>query len=202
MEHIDNFLNGFIKGPGLSKEALGLLKKWDRESKALTTRPAWRDVFMAQAFAMAQRSMDSNTKQGAIIVNDSNEIIVSGFNSFIRGVEEKLLPNAGPDKYDFMIHSEENAFLNAARQGKSIKDCILYNTGPPCLHCYQLAWQVGIKRIFCGNVQAKVLKTSDYSVKLEVLNHLTNNNMPIIPIDIDDEYMVHLQGVLKDINNG
>lgn len=97
-------------------------------------------------------SKDPSTKIGAVIVKDQ-QIIATGFNGFPRGVEdaeERL--NDRPTKYRFVVHAEENAILQAARHGVSIKGATLYCwCDVPCERCMASLINAGISRIVCLN---------------------------------------------------
>jgi len=198
MQNINNQLNGCVGGFSLSDGAVKLLEEWEKD-KAIISRPYWKDIFLIHAYNIAQRSPDGSTKHGAIITNDNNEIVVEGFNGFIRGIDEKTLPNINESKYAFMIHAEENAILNAARQGKSIMGCAVYITGLPCVHCYQLLWQAGIKKIICGKTLSTMNDNKDYKSKMEILKFSTGNAMPIMEVNIDQEYILKMISVLNNL---
>jgi len=46
------------------------------------------------------------------------------------------------------VHAEQNAIANAARNGISIKNSIMYTTTRPCIHCIKIIINAGIKKIF------------------------------------------------------
>src|SRR5690606_20307070 len=106
-----------------------------------------------------RRSLDSQTQCGCVIVNQNNEVVSTGYNSFIRGVYDSCLPNLRPKKYPFLIHAEHNAILNCARQGKSTLNTHAYITARPCNNCFQYLWQAGVKYITYCNY-SKVSMTS------------------------------------------
>jgi dCMP deaminase len=123
-------------------------------------RPNWNNYFMGIAHEVSKRSHDSQTKVGCIIVNNSDEIVTTGYNGFIRGVKDNVLPNTRPDKYPWMIHSEHNAIISAARQGKSTLNCTAYITGMPCFYCIQYMYQSGINGVvYDSNGQIKMCES-------------------------------------------
>ena len=200
MEIIDNSLNGIIDDSDLSKEAKSLLSRWDQSKKNIE-RPSWSDFFLLQAYHIASRSPDARTKHGAVIVNESKEIVVTGFNGFIRDIDDRWLPNFDENKYDFFIHAEANALLNAARQGRSVKNCTAYITGPPCLTCFQFLWQSGIKRIICGNRSSHMNKNEEYNTKMEILKAITGNRLSIMERVLDPQYIENSINELRALNN-
>lgn len=102
------------------------------------------EYFLLLAFLTSKRSHDAQTQHGCILVRDG--IVVStGYNGFIRGARDEELPNLRPAKYKFIIHSEANAMLNAARLGIALDGATAYITGQPCPECAKKMIQTGIK---------------------------------------------------------
>jgi dCMP deaminase len=110
----------------------------------------WDLRFMKIAdLEVAQWSKDRSSKVGCVIVKD-REIVTTGFNGMPRGVDDDINErHERPEKYHWFIHSEANAIINAARQGKSTLNCDLYVNWFPCDTCAGFIVQAGIKRIFC-----------------------------------------------------
>lgn len=109
--------------------------------------PQWDSWFMKQVYLVAEKSKDPSTKFGSLIVKD-NHIISSGFNGFPIGVND--LPDRYNDrelKYKFVVHSEANAVLSAARFGIATLGTTLYTQTIPCHDCAKCVIQGGIKEI-------------------------------------------------------
>jgi dCMP deaminase len=67
-----------------------------------------------------------------------------------RGVNDDLAyRHEKPEKYFWFKHAEENAVINAARQGKSTLGCDMYVNWYPCSSCAGIIVNAGIKRIYC-----------------------------------------------------
>jgi dCMP deaminase len=115
-------------------------------------RPDWDTFFMTLTFIIAQRSLDKHTKCGCVVVDDSNTILSTGYNSLPRGCIDHEAPLERPYKYRVMEHSESNAIVNAARIGIPLKDSIFYVTGPPCNDCFRKILNVGANRIIHGPI--------------------------------------------------
>jgi dCMP deaminase len=128
------------------RDLLGLTNMPEDKIRNPIERTPWDIMFLRQAIEMASRSHDSETQCGCIITKD-NTILSGGYNGFVRDIDDSVLPNKRPLKYDFMIHAELNAVLNCARQGKSTLGSTAYITTQPCFGCFQMLWQAGIKRI-------------------------------------------------------
>ena len=105
--------------------------------------------YMRIAESVSQDSHDSETKVGYVLVHGkTGAIIATGFNGFIRGAQDKKLPNTRPEKYPYMIHSEANLICNAVRHGISTDGCYLVGTMSPCINCLRLIYQSGITTVY------------------------------------------------------
>lgn len=100
------------------------------------------------ATVVAERSHDAETKVGAVLVNNkSGAIMATGFNGFVRGANDTLLPTTRPLKYEFILHAEQNLIANCARHGISMGDCTLICTLSPCKLCMRLMINCGITKV-------------------------------------------------------
>jgi dCMP deaminase len=103
---------------------------------------------MDMAEIVSKRSHDNETKVGAILVNNkSGAIIATGYNGFVRGANDDTLPNQRPDKYEYILHAEQNLIVNCARQGISMEDCTLICTLTPCKLCMRMLYNCGITNV-------------------------------------------------------
>jgi dCMP deaminase len=108
--------------------------------------------YMEQATVAAKRSHDAETQVGSVLVkNSTGAVVATGFNGFARGVNDEKLPNVRPDKYEYIIHAEENLVANCARHGISMDDCTIYVTLTPCKKCMRLLWNCGITRVIAAS---------------------------------------------------
>jgi len=113
-------------------------------------RPSKLKYYMGIAEAVSAKSHDVETKVGGILVkNDTGVVVATGYNGFVRGAPDKELPCTRPDKYDYMVHCEENLVASAAKNGINIGDCTLIITMSPCQKCLRLLWQAGITEVIC-----------------------------------------------------
>ena len=127
-------------------------------------RPSWDQYWIGLAFFISARSRDAETKHGCIIVDGSNRIVGTGYNSFIKNIDDEALPNTRPEKYPFMIHSEENAILNSKVPPSQCRgEVTAYVTGKCCNTCLQRLIQAEVSRI----VMAKRKGTQLESEKTE-----------------------------------
>jgi len=61
------------------------------------------------------------------------------------------MPQERPAKYSCILHSEENCILNC---NSSLENSTLFITGFPCVKCWRLIIQSGIKKIVYGNIKS------------------------------------------------
>jgi len=109
----------------------------------------WNLKMMQLADQTAQWSKDRSRKVGAVIVRDINPISL-GVNGFPRGCDDDVEErHARPLKYDWVLHAEQNAIINAARHGQSTDGADMYVNWFPCSNCAGMIVQSGIKRLFC-----------------------------------------------------
>lgn len=119
-------------------------------------RPSWDEYFMNIAGIVSSRSTCLRRQIGAIIVRDK-KILSTGYNgaaSKIRHcldigcLREKLsIPSGERHEICRAIHAEQNAIIQAAISGTSIKDAIIYCTARPCSLCAKMIINAGIRCI-------------------------------------------------------
>jgi len=97
----------------------------------------WDNRFVALAELVASWSKDPSTKVGAVAVNFKRQIISTGYNGFPRGFDDSPERYADREiKYRYVLHAEQNLISNAAANGVSLTDTIVYVVGmPPCERC-------------------------------------------------------------------
>jgi dCMP deaminase len=103
------------------------------------------DYFMNIAKATSQRSKDTSTKVGCVIVDENDRIISTGYNGFVSKCDESLMTYERPLKYNLIIHAEMNALLFAKR---SLKNCTIYSTHIPCDNCLKHILQSEIRTVY------------------------------------------------------
>jgi len=111
---------------------------------------SWDEYFMGVALLASQRSKDPSTQVGACIVDGDKRIISTGYNGFPQGCSDDAFPwnrdeKQGETKYQFVVHAELNAILNAS--GKKLAGSVLYVGLFPCNECAKAIIQSGIKEI-------------------------------------------------------
>jgi dCMP deaminase len=108
----------------------------------------WEDYFMSMAYFVATKSKDERTHIGAVVVGPDNEIKSTGYNSFVRGLNDNVAGRQEkPEKYFWFEHAERNAIYNATLIGSSLKESKMYTNGIPCMDCARGIVQSGIKEV-------------------------------------------------------
>lgn len=130
----------------------------------MPARPGWDAYFMNIAGEVAKRSNCLTRQVAAIVVRD-RRIISTGYNGTPRNTKNcfeggcprcaaRTQATAGTKLEECTCsHGEENAIVQAAYHGISLKDAVLYSTHSPCLMCAKMIINAGIQ---------EVIYTTDY----------------------------------------
>jgi len=123
----------------------------------VTQRPSWDTYFMNITTLVAQRSTCTRRAVGAIIVKDKR-ILSTGYNGAPTGIRHCLevgclreslqVPSGERHELCRGIHAEQNAIIQAAYHGVSVKNAVLYCTNQPCAICAKMIINAGIKKIY------------------------------------------------------
>lgn len=141
--------------------------------------------FMEIAQIIAKKSKDPSTKVGAIIVDDDNRIISTGYNGFISKNNEKYMTFEKPMKYYLTIHAEMNALLFAKQ---NLKDKIIYITHSPCAECLKHILQCHINIIYYNELYDKLGENNKEAIKLLILS----TKAKVININTNTDYLTEL----------
>lgn len=165
----------------------GTLEELHKQVKNLTVeliksqeRPDWDRYFMDIAKVASLRSNCIKRKVAAVIVRDKR-VISTGYNGTPRGVAN-CSEGGCPRCHSFVSsgsnlgeclcsHAEENAIVQAAYHGASIKDATLYTTFSPCLICTKMILNSGIKEVVynanypMGDLPLQLLKEAGIEVR-------------------------------------
>ena len=101
--------------------------------------------YLRMAAIWAENSYCQRRKVGAIIVKH-DMIISDGFNGTPSGFENVCEDESGFTK-PYVLHAEANAITKVARSNNSSDGATLYITASPCMECYKLIIQAGIRRV-------------------------------------------------------
>ena len=123
----------------------------------MTDRPSWDQYFMTITRQVAERSTCTRAKVGAVIVRDKN-ILATGYNGAPAGlphctevgclIYRSTTPSGELEENCFRtIHAEINAIAQAAKNGHAIREGDIYITHTPCIQCFKVLVNTGIRRI-------------------------------------------------------
>lgn len=139
---------------------------------------------MSLAFMVANRSIDPNTKCGAVLVSRDKSILSTGYNGPIRNSYDAHIPKTRPAKYLYLIHSEENAILSYYGSKKDLIGSSIYVTTRPCHRCLRTIIQKGISRIVYAPTRAVCVDESDIQAQNTMIKMLKNKPIMVEYKDI------------------
>lgn len=119
-------------------------------SERIAREAMWDERWMAIAKLVATPlfSKDRSRQVAAVVVTQDNELVTIGWNGFARGIDDNVeCRHERPEKYEWTVHAEENALLNAARRGIATRGCKVYLPWYPCHKCANSMVQAGISEI-------------------------------------------------------
>ena len=95
-----------------------------------------------------QKSKDTSTKVGCLILTPDGGPVSWGYNGMCRGMDDHRPERLErPEKYFWFEHAERNAIYNAARKGIPLSGCHAYVTMFPCMDCARGLVQSGIVKV-------------------------------------------------------
>ncbi len=131
-------------------------------------RPSWDEYFMDITCLVAKRATCLRRAVGAVVIKD-RRLLSTGYNgapSNVRhcaetGCLRRQLNVPSGERHELCrgIHAEQNAIIQAAYHGVSIKGATLYCTNQPCSICAKMIINAGIVRIVYQDGYADPLST-------------------------------------------
>ena len=134
-----------------------------KQIKKIEDRPNWDTYFLRIAKLIAERSTCLRRQVGAVIVQNKR-ILATGYNGAPNGVphchelpggclrEARKIPSGQRQELCRGLHAEQNAIIQAAEFGVSLKGGELYCTHQPCITCAKMIINAGITRVvFLGS---------------------------------------------------
>jgi len=119
-------------------------------------RPDWDTYFMDMAKLASRRSSCLRRAVGAVLVKD-RRLLATGYNGVPSGVthcevagclRERLgVPSGERHELCRGLHAEQNAIIQAAFHGVSIRGAVLYCTNLPCIICAKMLINAGVRRV-------------------------------------------------------
>ena len=143
----------------------------------------WDIRFLELAKHVSSWSKDPRTKVGAVLVNETKQVLSVGYNGFPRGVFDlESRYEDRPTKLMFVAHAERNALDNCFADTRG---STLYITLPPCNECVKSIIQKGVKRIVMLTSDARPQDNSDVAmtmlaeagILLEYIHHDPNTQI-------------------------
>jgi dCMP deaminase len=120
-------------------------------------RPSWDEYFMTITKMVATRSTCLRRHVGAILVKDKR-ILATGYNGSPSGLkhcsevgclrENLSIPSGTRHELCRGLHAEQNAIIQAANHGISIRGATLYCTNKPCIICSKMIINAGITQVY------------------------------------------------------
>jgi len=150
-------------------------------------RPSYDEYFMEMAHLVAKRSTCLRRKVGAILVKDKH-ILSTGYNGAPKGLKhcsevgclrkELGIPSGERHEICRGLHAEQNAIIQAAVFGISIKNSVLYCTNTPCVVCAKMLINAGVDEIvYSGEYPDDLAKKIISESKIKIRNFDNNNTM-------------------------
>jgi len=119
-------------------------------------RPDWDSYFMEMAAVVAKRSTCLRRQVGAVLVKD-RRILATGYNGAPSGMlhcdqtgclrKERGVPPGREHEICRGLHAEQNAIIQAALHGISIRDSLMVVTHQPCVICAKMMINAGIHTV-------------------------------------------------------
>ncbi len=142
-------------------------------------RPDWTEYFMDFARLAEKRSTCLRRRVGAVIVKDKM-VLATGYNGAPKGVSHcevegclrarMKVPSGQRHELCRGLHAEQNAIIQAAYHGASIKGSTMYCTFRPCVICVKMIINAGIKEVyFEGHYEDPLAQSMAGEAKLELI---------------------------------
>jgi dCMP deaminase len=153
-------------------------------------RPTWEEYFMDITRLVAKRATCLRRQVGAVLVMDKR-ILATGYNGAPSGLahcletgclrEKQGIPSGERHELCRGLHAEQNAIIQAAYHGVSIRGAILFCTNQPCSICAKMIINAGIVCIVYEDGYADALSQEMLAeAKIELIK-LESSRMEVRP---------------------
>ncbi|MCM8825738.1 MAG: cytidine/deoxycytidylate deaminase family protein [Candidatus Omnitrophica bacterium] len=151
------------------------------QNRKKISRPEWDDYFLRIAVLVSERSTCLRRNVGALLVKEKR-ILATGYNGAPSGIrhcdetgclrEQLKIPPGERHELCRGLHAEQNAIIQAAYHGVSIRESVLYITCHPCSVCAKMIINSGIKKVvvlegYPDELASIMLKEAGVSVKFK-----------------------------------
>lgn len=134
-------------------------------------RPSWDEYFLKLSQIVAERATCDRGKSGCVIVKDKR-ILATGYVGSPPGqphcddvghLMKKVFDEDGNVSQHCArtIHAEQNAIVQAAKNGTSIDGSTIYVKMEPCRTCAMMIISSGIKKVVCEKKYHAAQETRD-----------------------------------------
>jgi dCMP deaminase len=142
-------------------------------------RPTTDEYFMKMAYLVRERSTCLRRSVGAVVVKDGH-ILSTGYNGAPKGQKHceeigclrKKLDVPSGERHELCrgVHAEQNAVIQAAVFGASIKGATLYVTNHPCSVCAKILVNAAVSEIvyaegYADDLANEIIKESNIEVR-------------------------------------
>lgn len=118
-------------------------------------RPSIDEVMLEVTRSLARRSTCRRRHMGALMTTPEGFILASGYNGAPSGAPHCTDIGCARDNIESgtrhelcrAVHAEQNAIVQAAKHGISLKGATCYCTNQPCIICAKLMVNLGIARV-------------------------------------------------------
>jgi dCMP deaminase len=154
----------------------------------MTQRPTWDSYFMTIARNVSTRSTCIRRNVGAVIVKDKR-ILATGYNGPPSGISHCApetclrtrfnVPSGERHELCRGLHAEQNAIIQAAYHGVSIKDGTIYVTHQPCSICTKMLINSGIRKfIYQSPYDDELAREMLAETDIELVVHREEEDLP------------------------
>ncbi|MDH4178928.1 MAG: cytidine/deoxycytidylate deaminase family protein [Armatimonadota bacterium] len=122
----------------------------------MKARPTWDEYFLEMARVIASRATCLRRSVGALLVRDKR-ILATGYNGAPAGLphcqevgcRRQELGVASGERQELCrgLHAEQNAIIQGALHGVSVRGSVLYCTTQPCVICAKMLINAGVQRV-------------------------------------------------------
>jgi dCMP deaminase len=146
---------------------------------------------LRMAYRMAQKSPDTSTQNGAVLVGANSGIIGLGCNSFPQGVTTSDERWKRPLKYSYVEHAERKVIYQAARAGHPTHGATLYVAWYACADCARAIIEAGVKEVV-GHDHPLHASRDDWAASVALGRHMLNEagvKQRLIKAELGEEFL-------------
>src|SRR3990172_1355101 len=150
-----------LDGSSMKKKSTGGSIKGEKKPSLMAKeksekRPDWDEYFLDIADLVSRRSSCIRRSVGAVLVKE-RRILATGYNGAPTGLRHGLelgclreqcnVPSGERHELCRGLHAEQNAIIQAALHGVSVKGATIYCTNHPCVICAKMIINAGAAKV-------------------------------------------------------